>query len=374
LAELAARPPGLSPMEESRMYAMAFIAAHDALNAIDPRYRTYLPAVSARAAHPDAAVAAAMHGVLRHHMPQQATALDAALASSLGRVADGNAKTEGVNLGVDRAQAILADRANDGSADAQGPYTPGAAPGSYQPTPPIDVATFVNWGKVRPFALASGSQFRAEPPHGLASLGYATDFLEVKLLGGAQSTFRTADQSEIARFWLESTPLSWQRILTLLTEGANGWVQAMRYATLQIAMADAYIAALDSKYFYNFWRPITAIRAAATDGNPDTVADGSWEPLDPVTPPVPDHVSAHATAAMAGAVVMLSWLDPDNASFSYGSTSLPGVTRQYYNPYYAAIDIGLSRIYVGYHFRRAVEQGWDMGWRVGEAATSRLLG
>jgi len=370
----SATPGGVSPMEESRVYAMAFNAAHDALNAIDRRYKPYLSDLRAPDASADAAVASAVYVILKSALPSQAVALDAAYAGALARLPEGNAKAAGVALGERAAQAILAARAGDGSANAQGPYAPTPAPGAYQFTPPFDFAAFVNWGAVKPFAITSGDQFRTAAPFALTDSGYTADFNEVKSLGAAQSTARTEEQTQIARFWLESTPMSWQRIAMRLAaeRRLNGWDQMRLYALLQTAEADAYVAAFDSKYFYSFWRPITAIRAAAIDGNPDTTADAEWISLEPA-PPIPDHASGHAAAAGAGAAVLESVFS-GAVTFAHQSTSLPGVTRNFVSFGQAEQEIGTSRVYLGFHFRRAVSQGLKQGRQVGHWTVQHVMG
>ncbi len=386
LTDAAAQPPGLSPMEQSRILAMAFLAGHDALNNIA---RVYRPFAHDGDLYPDArptyTYEIAVCNVLKSLLPLHAIEFDQVLQASL---VAGNVYAYGdeMELGWLCAARVLGLRGNDGSANAQGPYTPGTAPGDYQPTPPVNVATFVNWGAVQPFVMASGDQFRAVPPYDVASPAYANDFNEVKSLGAAIGSSRTLEQSEIASFWLESTPLSWQRIATgHIADPAQWslWHIGRGFAALQMAQADAYIACLESKYHYNFWRPITAIRAAATDGNPDTAADLTWAPFDPVTPPVPEYPSAHAAAATAGAGVLSSFMAGDGLSYR---SSTGAAARTFSSPYYfpedappgedlwsqVAREIGLSRIYVGYHFRHAVEEGWRQGqsvadWVVGHA-------
>ncbi len=369
----AVTPGGMSPMEESRAYAMAFTAAHDALNAIDRRYKPYLSDLHAPGANADAAVASAVSTVLKTALPSQAAALNTAYAAALTKLPDGDAKTAGVTLGQQTALAILAARASDGSANAQGPYAPAQAPGAYQFTPPFDFAAFVNWGAVTPFAMASGNQFRTAAPFALTDPGYTADFNEVKSLGEAGSATRTADQTQIARFWLENTPMSWQRVaVKLATERRlNGWDQMRLYALLQMAEADAYVASFDSKYFYSFWRPITAIRAAATDGNPDTTADAAWTSLEPA-PPIPDHASGHAAAAGAGAAVLDS-VFTGPVAFTHQSATLSGVTRSFVSIGQAEQEIGASRIYLGFHFRRAVSQGLKQGRQVGNWAVQHVM-
>jgi len=203
----------------------------------------------------------------------------------------------------------------------------------------------------------------------VASAAYTADSNEIKAIGGMTSTVRTADQSEIAKFWLENTPGSWARIVVQVTADRkmNGWDQARLFAMVQIAEADAYIASVESKYFHTFWRPITAIRAGDNDGNPDTIGDPTWTPFDRVAPPVPDDVSAHAAAAGAGAAVMQAVLG-DAAGFSYRSTSLPTTTRSFTSFSQVAGETGASRVYVGCHFRLAVNEGPKLGQSVGACA------
>jgi hypothetical protein len=370
----AVTPGGVSPMEESRTYAMAFAAAHDALNAIDRRYKPYLSDLRAPGANADAAVASAVTTVLKTALPSQAPALNAAYEAALAKLPNGDAKNSGVALGQQTAQALLAARVGDGSANAQGPYVPAQTPGAYQFTSPFDFAAFVNWGAVKPFAMARGSQFRTAAPFALFDVGYTADFNEVKSLGEASSTTRTVDQTQIARFWMENTPMSWQRIATNMAaeRRLNGWDQMHLYALLQVAEADAYIASFDSKYFYKFWRPVTAIRAAADDGNPDTAADANWTSLEPA-PPIPDHASGHAAAAGAGATVLES-VFTGPVTFSHQSASLAGATRNFVSFAQAEQEIGASRVYLGFHFRRAVNQGLKQGRQVGDWAAQHVMG
>ena len=370
----AASPPGLAPMESSRLFAAAFAATHDALNGIDRRYKPYLSDLSAKGADPTAAVAAAMRGVLVALLPSQAAYVDAQYALALNAVAAGTAKDAGVTVGQAAAGAVVAARATDGSANAQGPYTTPPGPGVYQPTIPVNVATFVNWGAVKPFVTTSASQFRPAGPFDVTSYAYTVDFNEVKALGGATSAARTADQSQTAKFWLEGTPESWMRIATQFStaKALNGWDQARLFALLQLAEADAYVGNLEAKYYFRFWRPITAIRSADTDGNADTVADPSWAPFDFVTPPVPDYPSGHAAAGGAGEMVFKA-LYGDAFAFNYTSTSTPGVTRNFTSFSQVAEEIALSRIYVGYHFRHAVEDGRTQGRAIGDYVVNNAL-
>lgn len=366
----------MAPMQSSRVLAMAMSAAHDALNAIDPRYQPYLTSASAPQAHADAAIAAAVATVMKDALPSQAAFLDAQLQQALAAVPEGAAKTAGLALGQQTAKAIIAARSGDGAGPPNVPaynYTPG--PGVYEPTPPIGGAFFVGWGAVKPFGLTRASQFRAPPPYAVTDTAYTADFQEVKLIGGAKSTLRNPDQTVIARFWLQDTHTAWARIALQLAKDrrVNGWDQQRLLALVYLAQADAYISSLEAKYTYNFWRPITAIRKADTDGNPDTVADPDWTPLDPVTPPIPDYPSAHATSGGAGEAVLQAVLGSNTLPFTVTSDTLPDETRSYASVSQASVEMGLSRIYVGYHFRRAVDEGRKQGFQVGTWVAAKLL-
>lgn len=371
-------PPGIPPYREARIYAMAFLAVHDALNAIQPRYASYACDAFSPGASPTAAVATAAHDVLVAVFPAQTARFEAAYQAALDDEQDSVRRNAGVALGHQCAAAILADRANDGAATAQVQYVPGSNPGDYQFTPPFDQTQFAGdplWGHVKPFVLTTGSQFRSPPPYALASAAYAADFNEVKTRGAAQGSSRTADESAIALFWRENSPLGWNRIArtVALSRSYDGWELARLFAQLQLAEADAYIAAFETKYHYNFWRPITAIRNAAVDGNDATVADPAWAPFHPVTPPIPDYNSAHSAAGGAGRAVLSRFFGSDEIAFSLTSTSLPGVTRGFRSFTEAADENGLSRILVGYHFRLAVEAGRAQGESVGSFVADHAL-
>lgn len=383
VAKFAATDPagGLPPFVESRLYAMAFIGMHDVLNAIDPRYEPYLGKISAPGASPDAAIAAVVHGVYVSQFPPSKPGMDTAYTEALSKIADGTAKADGIALGKRVAADVIAARANDASDRADAPYVPGKRPGDYQFTPPFDGPPFNGlaaaplWGGVKPFVMSSGSQFRAPAPYRVTDAAYTQDFNEVKAVGGMASTARTPDQSQVGKFWLESSPAGWNRIaLTVAaSQKLNGWEQARLHALNQMALADSYIATQDSKYFYNFWRPFTAIRLAETDGNPGTAADAAWVSFDPVSPPIPDYPSGHAAAGSASAAVLRSVLKRDDVAFSQTSATLAAVTRQYGSFSRAEVENGLSRIYVGYHFRLAVDEGKKQGKAIGELAASTRL-
>ena len=397
----ACMPPNDDPLHESRLYAMAHVAIHDALNAIDRRSRPYaFSARASRGASPDAAVAAAARDVLVALLNQLpaifppecgvagVASVEADYAAALGAIPDGRAKTRGIEVGKAAAAAILALRAADG---ADTPlivtdYPQGTNPGEYRFTPGTPFAFAPGWGDVTPFVLRDSSQFRPGPPYAVTSRKYTADFVEVKRLGGDGITTpsaRTPEQTEIALFWLESSPLQWNRIARTVsaTTRLDLWEQARLYGLLNVALADGYIGSFDTKYHYNYWRPVTAIQTADSDGNPSTSADPTWTPL-VTTPPVPDYDSAHSVEGGAAAKVLRRFFGTDHISFQTCSLTLPPgrtctdptpVLRRYTSFSQAAAENGLSRILNGFHFRKAVDEGIDHGSKIGNRAVDRFL-
>ena len=313
---------------------------------------------------------------MKAQVPSQGTYLDAQYALAMAAVSDGAAKTAGVSLGQQTANAILAARASDGSVMANSPpYSSTGAPGNYQATPPINVALFSGWGNVTPFVMTSASQFRAPPDYAVTDPQYTADFNEAKAFGTAGTSSRTADQSQIAKFWLENTTQSWPIIAAQVAKanGLNGWDQARIFAVLEVGQADAAVGVMESKYHYQFWRPITGIRAGDNDTNSDTAGDMSWSPYDPVTPPIPDYPSNHAGSGGAGAAVLKALFGGDVIDIDYTSSSLPGVTRHFTSFSQIEKEIGDSRVYVGYHFRNAVTKGSAMGESVGSYVAAHTM-
>lgn len=371
----AANVPVRVPQQSTRIAAMTHIAIHDALNAIDSRYEQYAYTNAGDAgADPVAAVAAAAYNVLRVENPTQAAVLLAAYNNALAAVPDGPAKTAGIAIGEAAAAAILANRTNDGSATAACAYTPGTGPGEWRPTPPAFAPfALACWGAVKPFTMTRGDRWRpaSQPYFHLNMRTYTREFNEVKEYGSVGSTSRTTDQSESARFWYPNPPLTWGRIAGIVAAqyGLDLWENARLYALLSTAQADALIASQDSKLAYPFWRPVTAIREADTDGNPNTEADPTWTSY-MITPPYPDFTSAHAAVDGAAAEVFVRFFRTDRANFSLTTTlpPHPPVTRSFTSFTGAAIDGAESRIWGGIHFRTACEDGLWQGEGVGRQA------
>jgi hypothetical protein len=371
-AHAASSPNGVI---RTRVLAMVHAAVHDAINAIDRRadpYAFHMRAVDT--ASPEAAVTAAAYTVLSALVPSQQTALDAAYAASLSAVPDGPAKVDGIAVGALAAQHMLVLRQNDGSS-AVVPYTPGHDIGDWRPTPPAFApALLPHWGQVTPFVLRRADRFRGKGPLDPTSLRYARDVEEVRMLGSAASAVRTADQTEIALFWIEASVDGWCRIARTVSADAHLdlWENARLFALITLAMADAYIAQFDEKYHYNFWRPVTAIQEADNDDNPHTAGDPAWTPLRP-TPAIPEYSSAHAAVGAAAAEAMKRFFGTDDMAFRTSSPTAANAVRTFSGFKDAARENGVSRIYVGFHFRHAVQDGLEMGRRIGRFVVQRTL-
>ena len=372
------RTPGAQPatVHPTRSMAILHAAVYDAVNAIAKTNAPYLVDLGApRHASEPAAAAAAAHAVLVRLYPAQAAALDADLAVSLSQVPDGRAKDQGIRVGEEAAAAILTLRSNDGSAATPIPFVPGTNPGDYQLTPPAFVQpVFTHWPFVQPFALRTANQFRPAPPPSVTSPTYTDSFDEVKSLGLASSTTRTADQTQIARFWAAPIQNYWNEIAqtAALAHGTTLVQNARLFALLDLTVADSVIAFYDAKYTYHFWRPITAIRAAANDGNPATAGDPNWTPL-ATTALDPSYPGAHAVVSAAGADVLSTFFGSDSENFAVTSEVLPGVVRGFTSFSTAADEASLSRIYAGQHFRFDLVAGQRLGTQVADYVQRNFL-
>ncbi|HEY2742791.1 MAG TPA: vanadium-dependent haloperoxidase [Gaiellaceae bacterium] len=358
--------PGAQPanIQPTRDFAIVHAAIYDAVNAIDRTHQPYLIAVRApRHTSETAAADAAARTALDGLYPSQQATVDATYAGELASVPDGPAKDQGVRLGNEVATDLLAIRANDGSSVVPPPFVAGSAPGDYQPTPPnFPTPVFTTWGQVTPFVLDSGNQFRPAPPPALTSDAYAAAINEVQSLGSATSATRTAEQTEIGKFWNPPIQNFWNQIAqeVALSHHSDLPTTARLFAALNLSFADSAIAFYDAKYTYQLWRPVTAIRLADTDGNPNTVADPNWLPLSGNTAADPSYPGAHSTISAAGADVLDGFYG-DHQHFSLTSPALPGVTRSFTSFRDAAQEAGLSRIYAGQHTRIDHNAGLTLG-------------
>jgi len=358
----------------ARALAIVHLSVSDAVASIDRKHETYLRRQPAsKRADPEAAAAAAAASALSALFPSQASTISTALADTLSSIPDGPGKTEGIAVGNAAAAALLADRANDGSAGSLA-YPGGDAPGQWRPTPPANAAAAQPfWADVTPFVLAKRDQFRPGPPPQLKSLLYTLVYNEVKRLGAADSEERSAEQTEIAHFWRPASTLQWNDIARAvaldrkLTLDQN----ARLFGLLNAAIADSRVAAWDAKYTYGFWRPITAITLGDTDDNPFTEADPDFQPLFD-TPNHPDYPSGHSTTGAAAAEVLRRFFG-DRATFTLTSDQLPGVTRSYRSFTEAQKENGRSRIYGGIHFSSADWAGQATGTKVGAYTFKHIL-
>jgi membrane-associated phospholipid phosphatase len=373
------RTPGAQPstVHPTRSFAVLHAAIYDAVNSIDRTHAPYLIRLSSRAASQEAAAAAAAHEVLIALYPSFSAQLDAQLQGSLAQVPEGARKTEGVRIGEEVADRILALRAEDGSAAPPLKFLFGTLPGDYQSTPPNFPAQpqFTNWSHVKPFALERASQFRPGPPPALASDAYSDALNEIKSLGIANSTAASADQALTGRFWNGAIQNYWNEIAqtTALSLGLTTAETARLLALLDLSIADCVIAFYDAKYTYGFWRPVTAIRAADTDGNPETEADPNWLPEVGRTAPDPSYPGAHAVISAAAAAVLAGFVEEGHFDFSVTSEVMPGAQRSFESFAGAAREATLSRIFAGQHFRFDLTAGQRLGREVADLVVDRFL-
>jgi hypothetical protein len=360
-----------TPPVATRGLAMLSITVLDTVSACEGTPGYYVSRSAPAGASLDAAIAAAAERMLAYLYPAQQANFAAALAATLAGIADGPAKTDAVALGRAIADDVIALRRGDGFDDFVD-FNAGTLAGQWQATAPMYApALLPQWATLQPFAMSSPSDFRPAPPPALDSATYTADFAEVKALGSASGSTRSAEQTEIARFWADGAgtdtpPGHWNRIAaTLASSSGNSLAANARlFATLNVALADATITAWDAKYTYQAWRPITAIRAAESDGNDATTADAQWTSL-LINPPFPEYVSGHSTYSGAAEAVLGSAFGPDTA-FTIDSEGLPGVQRSYASVHDAAEEAGRSRIYGGIHFEYGNQAGLAAGRALGQ--------
>jgi len=345
--------------------AMVHGAVYDAVNAIDGGHEGYL--LTSRVATPsdskDAAAATAAYKMLSHLAPTQQATFDAQYATALMAVPDGSAKTRGIAVGNAAAAAMIAARTDDGRFGSFR-FAVGTLPGQWRPVLPAFVNDPNAWLRdVKPFLIRSGSQFLSDGPPALTSRKYAREFDEVKAYGSATSVDRSADQTHAARYWAENPPLTWTRVFRTISaqEGLSLVDNARYFAMLYLTAADALISAWNDKAHYLFWRPITAIREAGTDGNPDTAADAAWLPLIP-TPPYPESGSGHSSLSGSIVATMQDFFGTDRIGWT--DTNNGGLTRSFTRFSQAIDEVVDARVWSGIHFRYADEDGAKIGREV----------
>ena len=367
LKTTAAAP--FNPPLETRNLAIVHAAMFDAVNSTTGESPAYVVRLRApRRASAEAAAVAAAHMTLVKLYPDQQSMLDAAYIASITRIPDPG-RADGVHVGEAVALRMLEARASDGALAAiKREYFPGKRPGDWIPTPPASLpALDPGWGSVRPFVLRQGSQFRPEPPPALHSTRYAHDFDEIKEIGSSTSGTRRPEETDLARFWIATASQNWNPVARQMSiaHGLTLSQNARAFALLNLAGADAFIAAWDAKFTYRQWRPVTAIGAADTDGNPATDADALWTPL-LITPPFPDYIAGHTTyAGAAQAVLEHLFGDDPGAVITMTSATAPGVVETYTTFKDIADGVVNARVWGGIHWRTSSVRGREVGEEVG---------
>jgi hypothetical protein len=363
-------PPSPAGLREM---AIMHIAMFDAVNSIERRYRPYLVQVPASpATSQEAAATSAAARVLLGFHPEAAAQIQAASASALAAIPEGKAKADALTLGEAVAEKIVSERSADG-ANAPDDYRPKTKPGVYVPTPAVMVGS--TWPRMKPFTLTSPSQFRAPPPIPLTGSEWAANYNELKEFGGKNSTKRSAQQTETARFWLAVGPPAYHQIpRQLVTAKRMSVIESARFMALySIALTDASIAVFDAKYHYEFWRPVTAIRNGDLEDNPGTEREPTWQPLDS-TPMHPEYPCAHCIQSGAAAglieVVLGSQEIPE---VTMTSTTAPGVTHRWTNTAAYTEEVANARVWAGFHWRFSTRVGTEMGRKIGNYVVETVM-
>ena len=366
-----------TPEEQRPTYfsdlAGVHVAMYDAVVAVEGRFKPFAfkPTAPAAGASTDAAVSAAAYGVLKALFPNRSAHYEAGYEQRLAALPDGPAKTKGLALGREVAEAVVRLRANDGRSVALAPYVSGTAPGQFRSANPNPV--FRHFPSIKPFALNSLDQFRPAPPPALNSAAYAAAVNETRALGGTISAVRTPEQGETARFHTEPPPSAVTRNLGRFASSTENVGDAARLmAVIYVSLADAIGACFDAKYHYQSWRPVSAIQMADTDGNDATVPDATWTPSLP-TPNHPEYPAAHSCTSGSVGEALRGFYGTPEVTFTWDST----VTKTART--YAGIDAfnaeaGMARIHGGMHFRYATVAGEALGREVAQWVGQRHFG
>ncbi|KIC91662.1 vanadium-dependent haloperoxidase [Flavihumibacter sp. ZG627] len=384
--------PGFSQPARTRVFARIQVAVHDALNNIKPKYERYALHEREQHANPDAAVASAAYWILKRTILVGNPPLDQWYSESLATIPDGESKESGIALGKRSADAIIANRSNDGFAqliiNSVNPPN-GIYPGEYrstltavnwEPTQTLVAFRIVpNWGTViKPWVLESNQQFRPAGPYAVNSNEYAADFNEVKAKGARVESTRTPAEEKIGQFWSENRPTYLWNIFArkaIENKKLDAWKTARLFALIHVSMAESITSQLNAGYHYYSWRPETAIRFAATDGNDNTAGDIGWLPFlseTPlfVTPPFPGHPNAYAANGATAAEILRLFFGSDETSIDITTTTtnpavaVPKPSFHFTSFSQAARDNSLSMIYNGWDFRKSVMDGEEMGRQI----------
>lgn len=361
---------GLGPLPAERVLAMVQASVYEAVNAITRRYPVSdMKLQPTPGASLEAAVAAANRAMLAKLIPSQQAIIDHAYQAVLTTIADGPAKSNGVAVAEKAVAAVLARRANDGAAAGES-YRPHTSAGTYVPTV---IPEAPQWRYRTPWLMTNPSQFRPGPPPDLGSDVWARDYNEVKALGGKRSQQRTAEQTEIARFWEEVMPPIYHAIVRSVanTPGRDITRNARLFAAVTQASDDGLIAVFDAKYHYGFWRPLTAIRNGDIDGNDATERDESWVPFIE-TPMHPEYPCAHCITSGAVGTVLKAEIGQEPTPVLTTSSHAAGdAIRSWTNVDEFMQEVANARIYDGVHYRNSGTVGTDMGRRIAQLAIEK---
>jgi hypothetical protein len=360
-----------NPFAQARIAAITQLAVFEAVNAITDEFDPYLDPISAPpGASAEAAAVTAAHDVLVNYLPLAATTLDAAEATSLAAIPDGQSKDDGIAVGAEAAAALIALRSTDGSGPAQFFQPASSDPGVWQPTrscPPAG-GILLHWQNVTPFGIQTNAQFRSAPPPALSSARYARDYNEVLRVGAIGSADRPADRADVALLFNSLLAVgAWNAVARQLAEGTATSLtdNARILALLNMAISDGLTSSMETKYHYVFWRPETAIRAGDTDGNTKTTADGDFAPF-LTTPCFPGYPSAHASASYAARSILGRVWGNGGHSLVLSHPALPDKVFSYTSLKQITDDIDDARVYGGIHFRFDQEAGAKQGRKIGQ--------
>jgi len=373
---------GANPFAQARYAAIVQLAVFEAVNSITRDYQPYLGTIVAPAgASADAAAAQAAHDVLVNYFHSSQTALDNQLAATLALIPDGQSKTDGIAVGQAAAAAMVALRANDGSAPLTF-YTPGPpVPGAYQATPSCPViggvakGAFLNWQNMTPFGIPDAHAYLLPPPPLLTSNQYVKVYDEVKDVGSLNSTDRPVDRSNVALYYAASTPTHVfnQAARQVALERYHSLSENARaFALINMAISDSFVAAFYNKYYYVFWRPETAIHAGASDGNPRTAGDPAYAPFI-VTPCFPSYPANHGAGSGSAAEVLRRLYGEAGHLIILSNPAVPSIVLQYSRFGQILSDVSDARVYGGIHYRTDMEAGATLGQAVASAVVKHNL-
>lgn len=390
ILDVAEEQDGFLTLKGVRAAAMAHLAMHDAINAVKPHYRAYQFTADNTRADLIAAAVYSAYRIANDQYPDKQNRWDEIVRKWLKDQTNPEFEA-GKQLGINAANRILQYRQHDNwDGDAEYSWHP-MGPGVYaefnqHSGTPQGFVFGAGWAEARPFTLTSNDQFRAPPPPAIKSREYLTAFNEVKNVGKHNSETRSDDQTHLAMWWKDFAENSHNRLARQLTQQhkLNLHQAARLFALLNTSIFDAYINVFENKFHYNHWRPYTAIRWAEHDGNPSTQADPSWTNTHNHTYAFPSYPSAHGTACAAAMTVLaetfgndvkfvMETAEVDKAGPFSGKINMNPVSRSFNGFDDAAMECGLSRIYLGIHFRYDSIEGVKLGKRIGDYVVNSIL-